>query len=238
MRFIRYFKKINVNSTLDNLRGILSQLRDAMGEMRTAANEISAGNTNLSARTEQQASSLEETASSMEELTSTVRNNADHAQQANQLAGNARSKAEQGGELVSRAVQSMDAINSASGRITEIIGVIDEIAFQTNLLALNASVEAARAGEQGRGFAVVATEVRNLAGCSASAAKEIKELIKDSEERVQLGAELVNESGVTLKEIVNAVKQVGDIIAEITAASAEQTAGIDQINQAVTSWMR
>ncbi|MDJ0805645.1 MAG: methyl-accepting chemotaxis protein [Gammaproteobacteria bacterium] len=227
--------KGNVNSTQNNLRGILAQLCDAMDEMRTAANEISTGNTNLSARTEQQASSLEETASSMEQLTATVRNNADNAQQANQLASNARNKAQQGGEVVSRAVQAMDAINTASGKINEIIGVIDEIAFQTNLLALNASVEAARAGEQGRGFAVVATEVRNLAGRSATAAKEIKELIKDSGDKVHMGAELVNESGETLQEIVNAVKKVGDIIAEIAAASAEQNAGIDQINQAVTT---
>ena len=227
--------KGNVNSTLNNLRGILSQLRSSMDEMRTAANEISTGNNNLSSRTEQQASSLEETASSMEELTSTVRNNADNAQQANQLASNARSKAEKGGEVVSRAVQAMNAINTASNKIAEIIGVIDDIAFQTNLLALNASVEAARAGEQGRGFAVVATEVRNLAGRSATAAKEIKELIKDSGEKVQLGAELVNKSGDTLEDIVNAVKKVGDIIAEIAAASSEQSAGIDQVNQAVTS---
>ena len=227
--------KHNVNSTLNNLREILGQLRDSMDEMRTTADEISSGNTNLSARTEQQASSLEETASSMEELTSTVRNNADNAQQANQLALNARGKAEQGGEVVSRAVQAMQAINSASAKIAEIIGVIDEIAFQTNLLALNASVEAARAGEQGRGFAVVATEVRNLAGRSATAAKEIKELIKDSGDKVQLGAELVNASGTTLEELVLAVKQVGDIIAEIAAASAEQSSGIDQVNQAVTS---
>ncbi|MEN8177501.1 MAG: methyl-accepting chemotaxis protein [Pseudomonadota bacterium] len=227
--------KGNVNSTLENLRGTLSQLRDAMDEMQTAANEISTGNTNLRSRTEQQASSLEETASSMEELTSTARNNADNAQQANQLASIARSKAEQGGDVVNRAVQAMDAINTSSGKITEIIGVIDEIAFQTNLLALNASVEAARAGEQGRGFAVVATEVRNLAGRSATAAKEIKELIKDSGEKVQMGAELVNESGATLEEIVSAVKKAGDIVAEIAAASSEQTTGIDQVNQAVTS---
>jgi methyl-accepting chemotaxis protein len=227
--------KQNVNSTLSNLREILGQLRESMDEMGTTADEISSGNTNLSARTEQQASSLQETASSMEELTSTVRNNADNAQQANQLAANARSKAQQGGEVVSRAVQAMQAINSASAKIAEIIGVIDEIAFQTNLLALNASVEAARAGEQGRGFAVVATEVRNLAGRSATAAKEIKELIKDSGEKVQLGAELVNASGTTLEELVLAVKQVGDIVAEIAAASAEQSAGIDQVNRAVTS---
>lgn len=227
--------KGNVNGTLENLRGILGQMRESMEEMRTAANEISTGNNNLSARTEQQASSLEETASSMEELTSTVRNNSDNAQQANLLATNARAKAEQGGDAVNRAVQAMDAINAASVKISEIIGVIDEIAFQTNLLALNASVEAARAGEQGRGFAVVATEVRNLAGRSATAAKEIKELIKDSEGKVQLGAKLVNESGATLEELVSAVKKVGDIIAEIAAASAEQTDGIDQVNQAITS---
>jgi methyl-accepting chemotaxis protein len=227
--------KGNVNGTLENLRGILGQMRESMEEMRTAANEISTGNNNLSARTEQQASSLEETASSMEELTSTVRNNSDNAQQANLLATNARAKAEQGGDAVNRAVQAMNAINSASVKISEIIGVIDEIAFQTNLLALNASVEAARAGEQGRGFAVVATEVRNLAGRSATAAKEIKELIKDSEGKVHLGAKLVNESGATLEELVSAVKKVGDIIAEIASASAEQTDGIDQVNQAITS---
>jgi methyl-accepting chemotaxis protein len=168
-------------------------------------------------------------------LTSTVRNNADNAQQANQLAANARHAAEQGGEVVSRAVQAMLAINASSNKIAEIIGVIDEIAFQTNLLALNASVEAARAGEQGRGFAVVATEVRNLASRSAAAAKEIKTLIQDSVGKIQSGSELVNESGTTLEEIVGAVKKVGDIIAEIAAASAEQSAGIDQVNQAVTS---
>jgi len=227
--------KGHVNSTLENLRGTVGPLRSAMDEMRTTVNEINAGNTNLSARTEQQASSLEETASSMEELTSTVRNNADNSQQANQLANNARRSAEQGGEVVSRAVQAMNAINASSNKIAEIIGVIDEIAFQTNLLALNASVEAARAGEQGRGFAVVATEVRNLAGRSATAAKEIKELIQDSVAKIKSGSELVNESGDNLEEIVGAVKKVGDIIAEIAAASAEQSAGIDQVNQAVTS---
>ena len=227
--------KNNVNGTIDNLRGTLGELRSSMDEMRTTADEISAGNNNLSARTEEQASSLEETASSMEELTSTVRNNADNAVQANQLAANARSKAEEGGDVVSQAVQAMDAINTASNKIAEIIGVIDEIAFQTNLLALNASVEAARAGEQGRGFAVVATEVRNLAGRSATAAKEIKELIKDSGEKVQLGSELVNKSGGTLAEIVSAVKKVSDIISEIAAASTQQTAGIEQVNHAVTS---
>jgi len=161
----------------------------------------------------------------MEELTSTVKNNADNAQQANQLSVSARQTAEKGGAVVSQAVQAMDAINTSSSKIAEIIGVIDEIAFQTNLLALNASVEAARAGEQGRGFAVVATEVRNLAGRSATAAKEIKDLIQDSVEKVKAGADLVNESGETLEEIVNGVKKVGDIIAEITVASQEHLSG-------------
>lgn len=227
--------KQDVNETMGRLEQIVSEMRDSAEVITTAANEISAGNNNLSARTEQQASALEETASSMEELTSTVKNNADNAQQANQLAASARQTAEKGGDVVSRAVQAMEAINSSSGKIAEIIGVIDEIAFQTNLLALNASVEAARAGEQGRGFAVVATEVRNLAGRSATAAKEIKELINDSAEKVNVGAQLVNDSGATLEEIVNGVKKVGDIISEIAAASAEQSAGIDQVNQAVTS---
>jgi len=227
--------KDDINDSLGHLGGVVQQLREAADVIATAADEITAGNTNLSGRTEQQASSLEETASSMEELTSTVRHNADNAQQANQLAGNARSKAEQGGEVVQRAVGAMEAINAASGRIAEIIGVIDEIAFQTNLLALNASVEAARAGEQGRGFAVVATEVRNLASRSAAAAKEIKELIRDSVDKVKTGSALVGQSGATLGEIVGAVKKVGDIVAEIAAASSEQSAGIDQVNQAVTS---
>lgn len=227
--------KGNANRTLDNLREILGKLHESMDEMRTAAAEISSGNTSLSVRSEQQASNLQETAASMEQQASTARNNTDNAQQANRLATAARTKAEQGGEVVDRAVRAMQDIDSASANIAEIIGVIDEIAFQTNLLALNASVEAARAGEQGRGFAVVATEVRNLAGRSATAAKEIKELIKDSEEKVRLGAELVNTSGVTLGELVNAVKKVGDIVAEIAAASDEQTAGIEQVNRAVTS---
>ena len=227
--------RADVNETLTHLADMVERLRESADAISTASSEISTGNTNLSARTEQQAASLQETASSMEELTSTVRNNADNAQQGNQLAGSARALAERGGSVVSSAVQAMEAIDTASRRIAEIIGVIDEIAFQTNLLALNASVEAARAGEQGRGFAVVATEVRNLASRSAAAAKEIKTLIRDSGEKVRVGAELVNESGVTLTEIVTAVKRVGDIVAEIAAASAEQAAGIDQVNQAVTS---
>ncbi len=224
-----------VNKTLVQVSNTLLQLRQIADAINVASNEITAGNTNLSARTEQQAASLEETASSMEELTSTVRNNADNAQQANQVAGSARQLAEKGGEVVSRTVRAMEDINQASAKIAEIIGVIDEIAFQTNLLALNASVEAARAGEQGRGFAVVATEVRNLASRSAEAAKEIKDLIQDSVDKVEVGSKLVSESGETLSEIVQGVKQVGDIVAEIAAASAEQAAGIDQVNRAVTA---
>ncbi len=227
--------KDDLNNTLVHLSRVLSELREATAAVNESSNEISAGNTNLSGRTEQQASSLEETAASMEELTSTVRNNADNAQQANTVATNARQLAEKGGEVVGRAVTAMEQINASSAKIAEIIGVIDEIAFQTNLLALNASVEAARAGEQGRGFAVVATEVRNLASRSADAAKEIKELINDSVNKVHAGASLVNESGETLNEIVGGVKKVGDIVAEIAAASAEQAAGIDQVNQAITT---
>ncbi|CAK0754772.1 methyl-accepting chemotaxis protein [Gammaproteobacteria bacterium] len=223
----------NINQTLDNLKGIVGNLLESADTVATAANEISAGNNNLSARTEQQASSLQQTASSMEQLASVVRNNAGNAQEANQVATHARQMAERGGRVVSDAIQAMDAIHQASRQIAEIIGVIDEIAFQTNLLALNASVEAARAGEQGRGFAVVASEVRNLASRSAAAAKSIKELIRDSVEKVETGARLVDESGATLQEIVASVQKVGHLIAEIAQASREQTAGIDQINQAV-----
>ncbi|MCB1775552.1 MAG: PAS domain-containing protein, partial [Gammaproteobacteria bacterium] len=227
--------KESVNGTVAKLDELVASLRESSDTVSTAAGEIASGNNNLSQRTEQNAASLEETAASVEQLAATVRNNADNAQQANQVAHRAREQAQLGGEVVGRAIEAMREINASSSKIAEIIGVIDEIAFQTNLLALNASVEAARAGEQGRGFAVVATEVRNLAGRSATAAKEIKELINDSVNKVHSGSDLVNDSGGKLEEIVVSVKKVADIVAEISAASAEQSSGIDQINQAVTS---
>jgi methyl-accepting chemotaxis protein len=223
-----------INELTTNMADIVSQVKLAAGEVYRGAEEISQGNTNLSQRTEQQASSLEQTASSMEEMTSTVKQNADNAGQASQLARAARDQAEKGGAVVSRAVAAMGEINEASRKIANIIGVIDEIAFQTNLLALNAAVEAARAGEQGRGFAVVASEVRNLAGRSATAAKEIKALIQDSVVKVGEGSELVTQSGSTLEHIVASVKKVTDIVAEIAAASQEQSSGIDQVNKAMS----
>jgi len=222
-----------VNSLLESTTDLVKRVKSATREVQQGAEEISKGNINLSQRTEEQASSLEETASSMEEMTSTVKQTADNAGQANQLALAARQQAEKGGAVVGNAVAAMSGINSASKKIADIIGVIDEIAFQTNLLALNAAVEAARAGEQGRGFAVVATEVRNLAGRSATAAKEIKALIVDSVAKVEEGSKLVDESGKTLEEIVNSVKKVTDIVAEIAAASREQSSGIEQVNKAV-----
>jgi methyl-accepting chemotaxis protein len=217
----------------DNLVGIVQEVRNGTVTITTASTEIAAGNMDLSARTETQASTLEETASSMEELTGTVRQNADNARQANALAVSASEVAVKGGAVVAQVVDTMASINESSKKIVDIIGVIDGIAFQTNILALNAAVEAARAGEQGRGFAVVAAEVRNLAQRSAAAAHEIKTLIGNSVERVDVGAKLVNEAGSTMLEIVTSVKRVTDIMAEISHASAEQTAGIEQVNQAI-----
>jgi methyl-accepting chemotaxis protein len=223
----------SVNLLLGSVSEIVANVKQASSEVLRGAEEISQGNLNLSQRTEQQSASLEETASSMEEMTSTVRQNADNAAEANQLAAAARDQAEQGGAVVGKAVGAMAKINEASTRIAAIIGVIDEIAFQTNLLALNAAVEAARAGEQGRGFAVVATEVRSLAGRSATAAKEIKELIQDSVQKVNDGSKLVTQSGQTLDHIVTAVKKVSDIVAQIAAASRQQSVGIEQVNKAI-----
>jgi len=225
--------KGDANTTGDRLTEIITNIRDAAGTVATGSSEIAQGNTDLSQRTEEQASSLEEIASSMEEMTSSVKQTAENANHANELAGNAQDKARKGGEVVGRAVNAMDEINSSSKKIADIIGVIDEIAFQTNLLALNAAVEAARAGEQGKGFAVVAGEVRNLAQRSAGAAKEIKDLIRDSVEKVDNGTELVNESGTTLNEIVDAVEKVSNMIKEISSAAEEQSSGINQVNTAI-----
>ena len=222
-----------LNELLETTAAMVRQIKEAALAVHTGAEEISQGNANLSQRTEEQSSSLEETASSMEEMTSTVKQNAENAGQANQLATAARDQAEKGGVVVGKAVRAMTDINDAAKKIADIIGVIDEIAFQTNLLALNADVEAARAGEQGRGFAVVATEVRSLAGRSATAAKEIKGLIQDSVQKVEDGSVLVTQSGQTLDQIVLAVKKVSDIVAEIAAASREQSSGIEQVNKAV-----
>ncbi|GGY39642.1 methyl-accepting chemotaxis protein [Bacterioplanes sanyensis] len=225
--------KQDANSTVDRLTDIIGRIREAAGAVATGASEIAQGNADLSRRTESQASSLEQTASSMEQMTSAVKQTSDNSVHANELATSARHKAETGGEVVSKAVVAMQEINQSSKRIADIIGVIDEIAFQTNLLALNAAVEAARAGEQGRGFAVVAGEVRNLAQRSASAAKEIKELIRDSVDKVEAGTSLVNQSGNTLNEIIAAVENVSAMIQEISTAAREQSAGIDQVNSAV-----
>ena len=224
----------NINTTVDRLYEVVSQILQATGHIENTSREIEAGNRDMSARTEQQASNLEETASSMEELTSIVKNNADNASQAQNISHQANSIAEQGGQIIINAISAMDEINTSSNKIADIISVIDEIAFQTNLLALNASVEAARAGEQGRGFAVVASEVRNLAQRSATAAKEIKELILDSVQKVQNGSELVNESGETLSKIVEGTQKAGTLITEIAGASREQAAGIEQVNTAIT----
>ncbi|MBK1891421.1 MCP four helix bundle domain-containing protein [Undibacterium sp. 14-3-2] len=217
-----------------NLIDIVSKVRVGTETIHTAATEIASGNLDLSSRTEEQAGALEETASSMEELTSTVKHNTDNARQANQLAISASEVAAKGGAVVNEVVHTMGAINASSKKIVDIIGVIDGIAFQTNILALNAAVEAARAGEQGRGFAVVASEVRNLAQRSAGAAKEIKTLIGDSVEQVEIGSRLVDQAGSTMDSVVSSIKNVTDIMGEMSLASQEQTSGIEQINHAVT----
>jgi len=217
----------------ESLVRTVTVVRSGTETIGTASREVAAGSLDLSTRTEEQASSLEETASSMEELTSTVKQNADNARQANTLAAAASRVAERGGQVIGEVVGTMGRIDASAGKIADIIGVIDGIAFQTNILALNAAVEAARAGEQGRGFAVVASEVRNLAQRSASAAKEIKGLIVESSDAAGAGSKLVREAGDTMQEIVDSVRRVTDIMSEISAASAEQTAGIEQINSAV-----
>lgn len=225
--------KDGCNLTAENLAQMLGEIREAVSTINTASSEISQGNTDLSSRTEQQASSLEETASSMEELTSTVRQNADNARQANTLAAKATDVAIEGGSQIEQVVQTMTYINDSAQKISDIIGVIDGIAFQTNILALNAAVEAARAGEQGRGFAVVASEVRTLAQRSANAAKDIKALISDSVNNVNTGNDLVGKAGDTMKEIVTSIKRVNDIMSEIAAASVEQSSGLDEVSKAV-----
>jgi methyl-accepting chemotaxis protein len=217
----------------NSLVDIVSQVRTGTETIGTASREIAAGNVDLSSRTEMQASSLEKTASAMDELTSTVKQNADNAREANQLASAASDVAIRGGQVVSEVVDTMSSIDASAKKIVDIIGVIDGIAFQTNILALNAAVEAARAGEQGRGFAVVASEVRNLAQRSAAAAKEIKALIDDSVEKVGAGTKLVGQAGVTMDEVVTSVRRVTDIMSEIANASQEQSAGIAQVNQSI-----
>ena len=216
------------------LASTVREVRSSADAVATASAEIATGNDDLSARTEQQASALEQTAASMEELGSTVKQNADNARTANQLAQKASTIATQGGEVVAEVVGTMKGINDSSRKIADIISVIDGIAFQTNILALNAAVEAARAGEQGRGFAVVASEVRSLAGRSAEAAKEIKNLISNSVERVEQGSALVDHAGITMQEVVNAIRQVTDLMGQITIASNEQAQGVAQVNEAIS----
>jgi methyl-accepting chemotaxis protein len=217
----------------DGLARVVLDVRSSAEGVATASAQIAQGNLDLSSRTEQQAASLQETAASMDQLTSTVRHNTDNARQAATLAGTASGIAQRGGDVVGRVVDTMHGIAASSTRMSEIISVIEGIAFQTNILALNAAVEAARAGEQGRGFAVVAGEVRSLAQRSATAAKEIKDLIVDSVSRVDSGSKLVEEAGSTISEVVESVKRVTDIVSEISAASSEQGTGIEQVNRAV-----
>jgi methyl-accepting chemotaxis protein len=223
----------NLSTMQNKLQLVVQDIRQGAESINTGAGEIAQGNQDLSNRTESQASALEETAAAMEELSSTVKQNADNARQANQLAMNASTVAVQGGEVVAQVVDTMKGINEASRKISDIISVIDGIAFQTNILALNAAVEAARAGEQGRGFAVVATEVRALASRSAEAAKEIKTLINNSVERVEQGTALVDQAGTTMTEVVTSIKRVTDIMGEISAASTEQSQGVGQIGEAI-----
>ena len=222
------------NKLLTDIEQVVSAVRASTDSVSSASQQIAAGTADLSLRTSQQAAALEETASSMEQLTSTVSQNADNARQANQLARSASQIAVEGGSVVEQVVVTMGSINDSSRKIVDIISVIDGIAFQTNILALNAAVEAARAGEQGRGFAVVATEVRNLAQRSAAAAKEIKVLIDDSVEKVGSGTKLVEQAGATMNEVVASIRQVTDIVGEISAATAEQNSGIAQVHQAIT----
>lgn len=226
--------KRDANTTVERLIEVIGDIQRSAQSVSTGADEISKGNLNLSQRTEEQSASLEETASSMEEMTSTVQQNADNAKQATQLAASAKEKAEFGGDVVSRAVQAMAEIEQSSKEVSAILSVIDDIAYQTNLLALNASVEAARAGEQGKGFAVVAEEVRALAQRSAAAAKDIKTLISSSVNKVTDGSELVNSSGATLEEIINAVNKVNSIVSEISVASVQQANGIEEVNRAIS----
>jgi methyl-accepting chemotaxis protein len=223
-----------LSAMVQTLSQILMEIRASTEQITSAASQIATGNMDLSSRTEMQASSLEETASSMEEMTSTVKQNADNARQANQLSAAAADVAQKGGVMINQVVEVMGKINTSSQKISDIIGVIDGIAFQTNILALNAAVEAARAGEQGRGFAVVASEVRNLAQRSASAAKDIKDLIGESVAQVQEGTKVVDQSGENMEKIVTSIKHVSEVVSEISIASQEQSSGIDQINIAIT----
>ncbi|MES2889937.1 MAG: methyl-accepting chemotaxis protein [Pseudomonadota bacterium] len=225
--------QVNLGAMQESLRQLVSNIRESTDSISTASVEIATGNLDLGQRTEQTASNLQQTTASMDHLTTNVKHSADNARQANQLASNAAEVAARGGQVVSQVVSTMDEINASSKKISDIIGVIDGIAFQTNILALNAAVEAARAGEQGRGFAVVASEVRSLAGRSAEAAKEIKSLIGASVERVETGSRLVEDAGTTMQEIVTSVQRVSDIIGEISAAAAEQSDGISQVNTSV-----
>lgn len=223
-----------LDSMGEQLRNVVGQVRTGAEGVATASTQIASGNTDLSSRTEEQASALQQTAASMEQMTATVRQNADNARAANQLAVSASDMAARGGQVVDQVVGTMGEIHDASRKISDIIGVIDAIAFQTNILALNAAVEAARAGEQGRGFAVVASEVRSLAGRSADAAKQIKGLITDSVERVDAGHALVEEAGTVMRDVVAGVRRVTDIVGEISAASQEQTQGLEQVQYAIT----